>query len=123
VPGSGSRPTAIYRLHLSGAAGTPRGATGAVGAAIIAFHGDSLVCWRFAHLHGFTRATSAHINAAGAGRAGQVVVALSRGPRLHHQGCAPVSPAVSRRIRARPEGYYVNVDSKSYVHGAVRAQL
>jgi hypothetical protein len=107
-------------VHLSGATGTPPGATAGVGAAIIAFHGDALVCWRFAHLHGFTEATSAHIRVA---QGGQSVIALSSGPRLHHQGCVPVSPAVSRRIWARPGGYYVNVDSKQYSRGAVRARL
>ena len=107
-------------MHLSGATGTPRGATGAVGAAVIAFHGDAQVCWRFAHLHGFTDATSAHIQTGGRG---SVVVALSPGPRLHHQGCVAVSPTVSRKILARPAGYYVSVNSRQYEHGAVRAQL
>lgn len=102
---------------------TPRGAVHGVGAAVIAFHGDSLVCWRFAHLHGFTTATSAHIQIGTIGRTGQVVIALSPGPRLHHQGCAPVSPAVSRKIVARPSGYYLNVYTKQYPQGAVRAQL
>jgi hypothetical protein len=123
VPGSGSRPTSIYRAHLSGALGKPHGAMGGVGAAILAFHGDSLMCWRFAHLHGFTDATSAHIRAGGSAPAGRVIVALSPGPRLHHQGCVSVSPAVSRRIRARPAGYYVSIDSKGYSQGAVRGQL
>jgi len=123
VPGSGSRPTEIYRVRLSGATETPPGAAHGVGDAIIAFHGDSLVCWRFAHLHGFTDATSAHVQIGAAGRTGQVVIGLSPGPRLHHQGCVPVSPALSSRIWARPNGYYVNVHSYQYPQGAVRAQL
>jgi CHRD domain-containing protein len=123
VPGSGSRPTQVYRVRLTGATETPRGAMHGIGAAIVAFHGDSLVCWRFAHLHGFTDATSAHIEAATGGPTGQTVIALSPGPRLHHQGCVAVSPALSRRIWARPRGYYVNIHSKQYPRGAVRAQL
>jgi hypothetical protein len=123
VPGSGSRPTEIYRVRLSGATETPAGAAHGIGAAIVAFHGDSLVCWRFAHLHGFTDATSARIQIGTSGRTGQEVIALSPGPRLRHQGCVPVSPALSRRIWARPSGYYVNVHSKQYPQGAVRAQL
>jgi hypothetical protein len=102
---------------------TPPGAAHGVGSAIIAFHGDSRVCWRFAHLHGFTDATSAHIDIGASGRTGQVVIALSPGPRLHHQGCVPVSPGLSRRIWARPGGYYVDVYSKQYPRGAVGAQL
>ena len=123
APGLRSRPTEIYRVRLSGATETPRGAAHGVGAAIIAFHGDSLVCWRFAHLHGFTDATSARIQIGASGRPGQVIIALSPGPRLRHQGCVPVSPALSRRIWARPNAYYVNVHSKRYPQGAVRAQL
>jgi CHRD domain len=110
----------VYRVQVTG---TPRGAAHATGAAIIALHGDSLVCWRFAHLHGFTDATSAVIQSGSNGRPGQVVIALSPGPRLHHQGCVPVSPALSRRIGARPGGYYVTIHSKQYPTGAVRAQL
>ena len=81
---SRSPPTQIYRVRLTGAAETPRGPAHGVGAAIIAFHGDSSVCWRFAHLHGFTHAISAHIQIGINGRTGQVVIALSPAPRLHH---------------------------------------
>lgn len=123
IPASRSRPTQIYRVRLTGAAETPRGPAHGVGAAIIAFHGDSLVCWRFAHLHGFTHAISAHIQNGDNGRTGQVVIALSPGPRLHHQGCVPVSPVVSKRIWARPHGYYVNIRSEQFPKGALRAQL
>lgn len=123
IPGSGSRPTQVYRVRLSGATEARHGAVHGVGAAIIAFHGESVVCWRFAHLHGFTDATAAHIQIGTTGRTGGVVIALSPGPRLHHQGCVPVSPATSRRIVARPSDYYVNVHSKQYPQGAIRAQL
>jgi hypothetical protein len=123
VPGSGSRPTQIFRVQMTGAMATPSGATQGAGAAIIAFHGASTVCWRFAHLHGFTDATTAHVDAGAQGRIGPTVIMLSPGPRLRHQGCVPVSPAVSRRIVARPGGYYVTIQSKQYPQGAVRAQL
>ena len=101
----------------------PRGAKHGVGAAVIAFHGASMVCWRFAHLHGFTDATSARVETGAAGRAGQSVIVLSLGRRLHHQGCVPVSPTLTSRIVARPGGYYVDIQSKQYPQGAVRAQL
>ena len=94
-----------------------------VGAAVIAFHGASMVCWRFAHLHGFTDATSARVDVGTVRRAGQTVIVLSPGPRLRHQGCVMVNPALSRKIVARPGGYYVLIESKQYPQGAVRAQL
>jgi CHRD domain len=123
IPATRSRPTQIYRVRLTGAAETPRGPATAVGAAVVAFHGDSSVCWRFAHLHGFTNAVSAHIQSGRGGRTGPVVIALSPGPRLHHQGCVPVNPALSRKIWAQPSTYYVNVRSQQFPQGAVRAQL
>lgn len=101
----------------------PPGARRGVGAAVIAFHGVSKLCWRFAHLHGFVDATSAGVDAGTAGRTGQAVIVLSPGPRLRHQGCVRVSPTLSRSIVARPAGYYVSIQSKQYPHGAVRAQL
>ncbi len=129
---SRSRPTRIYRVHLSGAAGALHGATGGTGAAIIAFHGDSLVCWRFAHLHGFTNPTMAQIetgarsaarSAGPASRSDTVVLGLSRGRRLHHQGCVRITPALTSKIWHQPSRYDVSIDSTQYPAGAVRAQL
>ena len=118
-----SRPTEIYRVQLSGTAETPPAAPNGAGIAIIAFHGSSKVCWRFAHLHGFTHATMAHIHAGAQGRSGAIVVGLSTGGRLHHQGCVAVSAAVSHRIWSKPSQYYVDIRSTQYPRGAVRAQL
>ena len=120
---SHTRPTQIYRVRLSGGAETPPGAPLGQGDAIIAFHGDSVICWRFAHLHGFTDATYAHIHAGTNGRSGAVVVALSTAPRLRHEGCVSVSPTLGKAIMSKPSGYYVNIHSIRYPAGAVRAQL
>jgi CHRD domain len=116
-------PVRTYRVVLSGVAETPRGAPNGTGDAIIAFHGTSTVCWRFAHLHGFTNATFAHIHAATKGKAGKIVVPLSTGPRLRHQGCVPATPALVSAIVQKPQDYYVNIHSARYPGGAVRAQL
>jgi hypothetical protein len=120
---SRSRPTRVYTVALSGRAETTGGAPLGRGAAIIAFHGQSAVCWRFAHLHGFTDATVAHILAGAKGKTGAPVLALSTGPRLHHQGCVPISLAVTKLIWSHPNDYYVNILGARYPHGAVRAQL
>jgi CHRD domain len=118
-----SRPTRMYKLALSGRAETAGGASQGRGVAIIAFHGDALVCWRFAHLHGFVDATDAGIHAGRVGRAGSAVVGLSSGPRLHHQGCVSISPTLTRAIWGNPGDYYVSVVSTQHPQGAVRAQL
>jgi hypothetical protein len=118
-----SRPTQIYRLPLTGAAEPGRGAPHGRGAAIIAFHGPSVVCWRFAHLHGFVDATYAHINAGSSRGTGSIVIPLMPGPRLHHEGCVSVNPATSETITRNPSHFYVNVFSRAYPGGAVRGQL
>ena len=118
-----SRPTTLYTVAMTGAAETPPGAPHGGGIAIIAFHGASKVCFRFAHLHGFIDATVAHIHTGTVGHSGPVLVALSSGPKLHHRGCLVISPAISRAIWRRPSAYYVNVHSRRYPGGAVRAQL
>ena len=116
-------PVKIYRLKLSGAAETSGGAPAGAGDAIIAFHGTSVVCWRFAHLHGFTGATSARVYAGSKDKDGKVVASLSTGPQLHHQGCRHAHPSVLSAIERRPQDYYVNIHSAQHPRGAVRAQL
>jgi ubiquinone/menaquinone biosynthesis C-methylase UbiE len=117
----GTVPPQIYRAKLSGA-GTG-GAPAGVGAAIIALHGSSTVCWRFAHLHGFVDATGASLDTGVKGKPRKVVLALSAGPRLHHQGCAAAGSVIVNAIRRDPSGYYVNISSRQYPAGAVRARL
>lgn len=127
---SSSPPTAkksgkprIYRIALTGTAETPAGAPAGKGAAVIAFHGSTVVCWRFAHLHGFANATLAHIHAGAEGKSGKVVVPLSTASKLHHQGCVHVSSTLTRAIEHNPRKYYVNIHSAQYPGGAVRGQL
>jgi hypothetical protein len=111
----------LYRVILSGRA-ERRGAPHGVGMAIIAIHKGSVICWRFAHLHGFVNATVAHIHA-GRGSSGAALVSLSNGPRLHHQGCTRAAAAAVSAIVRDPGAHYVNVDSAAYPTGAVRGQL
>ena len=116
-------PLRIYGVRLAGTAETPPGAPNGTGVAIIAFHGSSVVCWRFAHLHGFINATFAHIHIGAKGKSGNIIVPLSTGPALHHQGCVPVSSTLVKAIERHPASYYVNIHSVQYPNGAVRAQL
>jgi hypothetical protein len=118
-----SRPARTYKVRLTGAAEVPPGAPKASGNAVIAIHGTSKVCFRFSHLHGFTGATISHIHAGGVGKAGPVVVPLSTSSKLHHEGCVKASPTVIKAIEGHPASYYVNIHSKKYPGGAVRAQL
>jgi hypothetical protein len=116
-------PIHLYRVRLTGAAETPPGAPNGAGAAVIAIHSGSVVCWRFTHLRGFTAATAAHIHMGAKGKSGNVVVPLSTGPKLRHRGCVRSSAAVVTAIARNPHKYYVNIHSNQYPAGAVRAQL
>jgi CHRD domain len=118
-----SPPLRVYRMRLTGKAEIPKGAPTGSGYAIIAIHRGSVVCWRFAHLHGFFNATVAQIHVGFTGRSGRVVQSLSTGPSLHHQGCIQASAAEVTAIKHDPSAYYVNVHSRLYPTGAVRGQL
>lgn len=113
----------IYHLKLTGGAESPPGPPSGSGLAVIAFHGSTKVCWRFAHLRGFTNATFAHIHVGSPGKSGNIVIPLSTARKLHHKGCVRASPTVIKAIEKKPAGYYVNIYSTSYPGGAVRAQL
>ncbi|MBV9194521.1 MAG: CHRD domain-containing protein [Solirubrobacterales bacterium] len=113
----------IYRVSLTGKAETPPGPPNGAGSAVIALHSSLKVCWRFSHLHGFTDATFAHIHRGGAGTGGPIVIPLSTTGKLQHKGCVPTSAAMIKAIEHDPTRYYVNIHSKQYPAGAVRAQL
>ena len=75
-------------------------------------------------------AAAAHIHRGSAGVAGPVKVTLNRPTRVSGTaiglafGCERnISEALLRRIRANPEGFYVNVHTSDYPDGAVRGQL
>lgn len=118
-----SKPLRTYRVRLTGTAEIPKGPVNGSGYAIIALHRGSVVCWRFAHLHGFRNATVAQIRVGPDGKAGHVLQPLSTGQRLRHRGCIQTSPAEVTAIERNPSNYYVDVHSRLYPDGAVRGQL
>ncbi len=118
------KPNVEWVVHVTGKAETPPGPSAGVGYAIIALHDSAHeVCWRFAHLHGFVSGTTAEIDKGGPHTNGAIVVPLSPGPALHHRGCVLASSKVMSALASNPAGYYVNIQSVAYPHGAVRAQL
>lgn len=122
-PSASDPPLHLYRVKLTGKAEIPVGAAKGTGYAIIAIHRGSIVCWRFAHLHGFLDGTVAQIHVGLKGRSGKMLLPLSTGPRLHHRGCVRVGAAAITAIERAPSDHYVNVHSQQYPSGAVRGQL
>jgi hypothetical protein len=117
-------PRRTYSLKMTGKAETPPGAPKGSARAVISLHGSTnQVCWRFSHLHGFASPTFAHIHKAPAGKSGNIVVPLSTGPKFLAKGCVDSTPTLIKAMEKDPHGYYVNIHSKKYPGGAVRAQL
>ncbi|MDQ2895363.1 MAG: CHRD domain-containing protein, partial [Actinomycetota bacterium] len=106
--------------HTAHFGGAPHGA----GVAVIALHDTAQeICWRFAHLHGFTNATHAEIHRGDGRGTNPVAVALSNGSRLHHKGCTPARPALIALIARQPDRFYVTIDTARFPAGAVRGPL
>jgi hypothetical protein len=114
------KPEVVYTVVLNGR-GTPAGAPTGRGYAIIALHHQSILCFRFAHLHGFTIATKAVLYTGA--RPDRSSLYLAPGPRLHHQGCVRLTPATWSAVHMHATAYTVEIDSAKYLAGAVRARL
>lgn len=56
-------------------------------------------------------ATFAHVHLSAKRKTGNIVVGLSTGPALHHQGCVPVTAVLVKAIESHPANYYVNIHS------------
>jgi hypothetical protein len=67
--------------------------------------------------------TMAHIHRGDAQTAGPVVVPLANPVHDISETCTPVAPALVKEIIADPSAFYVNVHTKQYPKGAIRAQL
>ena len=104
---------------LSGAKEVPRGAPTGKGAADFTITG-SKVCWDFT-ISGIGKPLAAHIHRGRAGTAGPIVVPL--GAAYRQQGCTTAPASVAKAITANPSGFYVNVHTKQFPNGAIRAQL
>lgn len=104
---------------LSGAKEVPMGAPTGTGAADFTITGRK-VCWDFT-ISGIGKPLAAHIHRGRAGTAGPIVVPL--GAAYRQQGCTTAPAAVAKAITANPSGFYVNVHTKQFPNGAIRAQL
>jgi len=117
-------PSRTYHLKLVGKNEIPQGAPKGSADAVITLRGKShQVCYGLTKLTGFSGPTFAHIHQGGAGIAGNIVVPLSTGAKFTPSGCVSTTATLIKAIAANPHIYYVNVHSKKYPGGAVRAQL
>ena len=113
-------------IPLTGEAVVPGpGAGDAAGEAVVALVGGrNELCIEIA-VRGLDQPTSAHLHEAGAGEAGDVVLALPapQDGDAAVDACVSAEPVVLERLRAAAERFYVTVHSTSFPDGALRGQL
>jgi hypothetical protein len=115
----------VFRVTLAGENESPAGDPVATGSArITARSGQAKICYRITVRDLSGRAVAAHIHRGAAGVAGPVVVPLKTPNAAGNaSGCAKAKKALVRAILKRPSRYYVNVHTREFPGGAVRAQL
>jgi hypothetical protein len=118
----GGRPLSA---SLTGAAEVPGpGDTDGTGSVKITLNqGKGQICFDLT-VSNIAAATAAHIHAAPAGQAGDVVVTLAPPPAGgSSKNCVSADQDLIKKIRQNPENYYVNVHNAEFADGAIRGQL
>ena len=115
----------VFRVVLAGDTETPNGDPVATGSAVVRVRsGRARVCYSLVARDLSSRAVAAHIHRGAAGTAGPVVIPLKT-PNASGKasGCAKTKKSLVRAILRRPSRYYVNVHTREFPGGAIRAQL
>jgi hypothetical protein len=81
------------------------------------------VCFTLSY-SGIDTVTMSHIHSGKSGQAGPVVVPLfTTSATAKKKGCVNASASLVAKIIKKPSAYYVNIHTKKYPGGAIRAQL
>jgi hypothetical protein len=115
----------VFRVPLAGENETPAGDPVATGSATVRVRsGRARVCYSLVARDLSGRAVAAHIHRGAAGTAGPIVIPLKT-PNASGKasGCAKASKSLVKAILARPSRFYVNVHTREFLGGAIRAQL
>jgi hypothetical protein len=115
----------VFRVALAGENETPAGDPVATGSATVRVRsGRARICYSLVARDLSGRAVAAHIHRGTAGTPGPVVIPLKT-PNASGKasGCAKTTKALVRAILARPSKFYVNVHTREFTGGAIRAQL
>ena len=102
----------------------PMGYPDGSGTAVVRIRAGGNVCFKLRVQNIQLPSVGAHIHRAPAGRAGGIVVQFTP-PDANgvSMGCTTVAQALADEITANPAAFYVNVHSRDFPGGAVRAQL
>jgi hypothetical protein len=126
VAASGGTPQTVT-VHMKGGYEVPKGTptgSGTFRFQLIPSVGPSVgqVCFSLTWSKIDTPIAS-HIHKGAKGEAGSVVIVLFGTPPVKHSGCRNASKSLIRAIQQKPSAYYVNVHTRKYPNGAIRAQL
>ena len=116
----------VLKLQMSGANERPNpGDPDGTGTAVLRIlRATNQICYRLTVQNIVLPAVGAHIHKAPNTAAGGIVVALNAPDASGAvAGCATADAALVADILANPSAYYVNVHSRDFPGGAVRAQL
>jgi hypothetical protein len=109
-------------VTMTGKQETPKGDPNGKGTAKITLQGSrGRVCFRLSW-SGIDTPTASHIHQGRRGVAGPVVVPLFGGAPKH-SGCVKADKKLIGKIAKSPSSYYVNVHTRKFPAGALRAQL
>jgi hypothetical protein len=106
---------------LTGAAETPPVSSHASGNVVLRLDPKSRqVCWTF-NVTGLRGALTANVLRAAPGKTGPPVVRL--GHSYSPKGCIATSTTAINGIGNNPKAYYVNIQTRAFLNGAIRGQL
>jgi hypothetical protein len=115
--------TKTLTLHMTGAQEVPKGSPTGSGSARLSLNSSTgQVCFTL-QWSKIDAPTASHIHKGAKGKSGAVVVPLFAMAPAKHSGCVSASKALVAAILKKPTDYYVNLHTKQYPNGALRAQL
>jgi hypothetical protein len=115
--------TKTLTLQMTGSQEVPKGSPTGSGSARISLNSSTgQVCFNLKWSK-IDTPTASHIHKGAVGKAGAVVVPLFPMPPPKHTGCVSASKSLVAAIMKKPSAYYVNLHTKKYPGGALRAQL
>jgi len=111
-----------FTVTLTGKAETPKGDPDGKGTAKIKIEAaKGELCYTLTW-HRIGPPLAAHIHKGKKGASGPIVIPLFAGT-AKHSGCVKASKSLLRKVVKSPASYYVNVHTKRFPGGALRAQL
>jgi len=119
VAGAAYAANKTFTVSMTGAKETPKGDPNGKGTAKVTLE-KGKVCFKLTW-SGIGTPIAAHIHQGKKDVAGPIVVPFFA--KAKHSGCVSAKQSLINKIAKSPSNYYVNVHTKAFPAGAIRAQL